>query len=96
MPPLKSLPPEILSIIQTYVWWKTPEEALQFPRHILAQAMNWATWEDAMKLLDVFGPAFFVDALKNAPPGVIEPKSWAFWHHWFGFEVPPLPKRVLK
>lgn len=88
--------PDVLAIVATYVWWKSPEEALEFPRHVLAQIMNLATWEDSMKMLDVFGDEAFRDALQYSPPGLIEPKSWVFWHCWFDLEIPKLPKRVIK
>ncbi len=33
-----------------YVWWKTPDEAMQFPRRIMAQVMNMGGFDDMQEL----------------------------------------------
>jgi hypothetical protein len=57
--------------------------------------MNLATWEDAMLALDIFGDSEFIKSLENAPPGILNKKSWNFWHLWFELEAPALPVRKL-
>jgi len=38
----------------------------------------------------------FRAALDNAPPGVIDGRSWAYWNSKMGrYPAPPLPKRRL-
>jgi hypothetical protein len=38
----------------------------------------------------------FREALDHAPPGIIDARSWAYWHSKLGrFPPPPLPKRQL-
>jgi hypothetical protein len=34
------------------------------------------------------------EALAHAPPGIIDPRSWAYWHAILGpYPAPPLPTR---
>jgi hypothetical protein len=36
------------------------------------------------------------EALDHAPPGIIDPRSWAYWNSKMGrYPAPPLPKRQL-
>jgi len=78
-----------------YIWWKTPEEALRFPRRVIAQVMEIGTLEDVELLLADAGPQQFVEVLKCAEAGWFTPPSWHYWHYRLGLagvgEVPPLP-----
>ena len=36
------------------------------------------------------------EALEHAPPGIIDPRSWAYWNSKLGrYPAPPLPRRRL-
>lgn len=36
------------------------------------------------------------EALDHAPPGIIDPRSWAYWNSRLGrYPAPPLPERQL-
>jgi hypothetical protein len=35
----------------------------------------------------------FREALDRAPPGIIDPRSWAYWNSKMGRYPPPLPRR---
>jgi hypothetical protein len=50
-----------------------------------------------MKLLRTYvSEADLTEALDNAPPGIIDPRSWAYWQTRAGrYPAPPLPKRQL-
>jgi hypothetical protein len=38
----------------------------------------------------------FCEALDQAPPGIIDPRSWAYWNSRMGrYPAPPLPRRNL-
>jgi hypothetical protein len=38
----------------------------------------------------------FRAALDQAPPGIIDPRSWAYWNNVMGrYPAPPMPKRKL-
>lgn len=35
-----------------------------------------------------------IEALDNAPPGIIDARSWAYWNNVLGrYPPPPMPKR---
>jgi hypothetical protein len=36
-----------------YVWWKTAEEALQYPERLVAQVMNIGSFEDLQRLDEI-------------------------------------------
>ena len=75
-------------------WWMSPEEALGDRTRFLAQVMALGTWEDVAVSREVYPPDAWKEALRNAPPGVIDPRSWHYWHYVFGMTpVPPLPTR---
>ena len=36
------------------------------------------------------------EALDRAPPGIVDPRSWAYWNNVLGrYPAPPMPKRAL-
>ena len=93
---MKAIPltPETEQIARRIVWFETPEEALGNPIRFLAYAMAYATHEDMKTLRNHVSDADFEEALKNAPPGVIDPRSWAYWNSKMGhWPPPPLPQR---
>ncbi len=89
---------KLVEIARKYVWWKTPEGALSDPGHFLAQVMTFGAYEDCFWLLEHWGASAFVNALKTAPAGVFNERSWAFWHYKLdltpaGDPLPAMPKR---
>jgi hypothetical protein len=57
--------------------------------------MALGTTEDVRTVRRMMGDSALLDALEHAPPGVMDPKSWNFWHLFFGRRPPPLPERPL-
>ena len=83
-------------IAARYVWWLPPEVALARPAHFLCQLMTLGTTEDVRAVRRALGDRAFVEALEHAPAGVMDAKSWNYWHlFFFGREPPPLPSRPL-
>jgi hypothetical protein len=79
-----------------YVWWKAPDEALADQPHFLAMLMTYGTLEDTRWLLANYPPEALRDALRQAPSGIFNGRSWHFWHLKLGVEpVGPLPVRRL-
>ena len=84
------------AVARRVVWFEEPALALANPFRFLAYAMARATHEDMRVLRRYLSDADFVEALDNAPPGIIDPRSWAYWNNKMGrYPPPPLPKRVL-
>jgi hypothetical protein len=60
----------------------------------MAYAMTYARHEDMRVLRRYVSDVEFRQALDHAPPGIIDPRSWAYWNLKMGrFPPPPMPKR---
>lgn len=83
-----------------YIWWKTPEEAMRHPQHVIAQVMNMGDYADAQRMAEQLGDDRLRDALVHAEAGQFNPRSWHYWHYRLGLarpgQVPPLPRRTFK
>ncbi len=93
---MKPLPPTpaLLTVAQRVVWFKEPADALADPVHFLAYVMTYGTVEDLRVLQDVVGLDEFREAFDQAPPGIFDPRSWAYWNLKCGRDpAPPLPVR---
>jgi len=90
---------ELMNLAKRYIWWKTPEEALENPEQIMAQVMNLGDWDDACHLVDCVGKKALRQVVRNAEIGMFNERSWHFWHYRLGLsdleKVPPLPVRRL-
>lgn len=80
-----------------YIWWESPEEALQFPDRVIAQVMDLGTLEDSGELLSVCGAPRLSDVIRHAQAGWFSPRSWHYWHYRLRLaavgQVPTLPVR---
>jgi len=94
---MKPLPgtPELLQVARRVVWFKEPEETLADPVHFLAHVMTYGTVEDLQALEGMVGKEDFCEVLDKAPPGIFDPRSWAYWNLKCGRQPPPpLPGRA--
>jgi hypothetical protein len=80
-----------------YVWWKTPDEAVRMPQHVIAQVMNLGDYDDVQRLAAEVGNSVLREAVMDAQAGQFNERSWAYWHYRLGLcgvdRVPPLPVR---
>lgn len=80
-----------------YIWWKRPEEALQYPDRIVLQVMNIGDYDDVQELAGLLGDDTLRRVISSAEPGLLDERSWAYWHYRLGLaqpgKVPPLPGR---
>src|ERR1700690_1399037 len=93
---MKAIPetPGLLAVAERVVWFKPPRETLTEPVHFLAHVMTYGPGGDLRALNGIIGPDEFREALDNAPAGVFDARSWAYWNLKFGrFPAPPLPVR---
>jgi hypothetical protein len=74
-------------------WWQPPEVSLANPRRFLAQVVTLGTWDEVHQVKGFMGWDAFKDALLNAPPGVFDGRSWAYWHAFFGLPEAAWPHR---
>ena len=88
--------PDLLAVAQRVIWFCPPEEALRQPYLFLAHVMTYATIPDVVLVKRTVGMDAFKEALANAPAGVFDGRSWAYWHLMCGCDdPPPLPQRRL-
>lgn len=95
---MKPIPlnPEAEAVARRVVWFEEPVEALDDPIRFMAYAMKHATHEDMKILRRYVSDEEFCEALDKAPPGIIDPRSWAYWNNKMGrYPAPPQPKRVF-
>jgi hypothetical protein len=86
----------IRDLARRYVWWQTPEETTARPSHFLCHLMQLGTSDDVRRARQTLGDEAFRDALSSAPPGVLDPQSWNYWHLvLFKAAPPPQPARPL-
>jgi len=87
---------ETEAIARRVVWFESPAEALSDPIRFMAYAMASATHADMTVLRRYVSYDDFRVALDQAPPGMIDARSWAFWNSKLGrYPAPPLPARRL-
>ena len=87
---------QLKRIASEIFWWQSPEVSLANPRRFLAQLMTLGTWHEVQLVKDAFGWDAFKDALVNAPAGVFDRRSWAYWHAFFNLPQVEMPQRSLK
>jgi hypothetical protein len=85
-----------------YVWWKTPDEAMEYPGRVAAQVMNIGTWEDLTDTIEATGEDYLREVLQHAEAGQLDARSWHYWHYRLGLAeygvkpVPPMPIRRVE
>jgi hypothetical protein len=83
-----------------YVWWKSPDEALRWPKRIAAQVMDIGDYKDLRDLSKVLGDGYLRQVLAGAEAGQLNARSWTYWHYRLGMaepgKVPPMPKRRVE
>jgi hypothetical protein len=56
----------------------------------LAHVIVFGTVEDLKALRRVVGKDDYRAVLEQAPPGIFDPRSWAYWHLLCGLQLAPL------
>jgi hypothetical protein len=93
---MKALPntKDFRDLARRVIWFEPPEVALQDVPRFLAYAFRYATHDDMQEVRRVMSNEDLRQALALAPPGIIDPRSWSYWHALLGtFPPPPMPER---
>ena len=84
-------------LAKRYVWWKTPEEAVEFPYLVVARVMNIGDYDDVQALARSVGDDYLREVITHAEIGQFNARSWHYWHYRLRLakhgKVPPLPRR---
>lgn len=95
---MKHLPhnADLLGVAPRVIWFEPPEQALANPVRFLAYLMTYGTLDEIKVVRRYLDLSDFREALEQAPPGIIDERSWAYWNTVTGrYPVPPLPRRMF-
>jgi hypothetical protein len=88
--------PETTEVARRIVWFEDPEKSLAEPVRFMAYAMTYARHKDMKVIRQYVSDEEIRQALDAAPPGIIDPRSWAYWNLRMGrFPPPPLRTRTF-
>ena len=87
---------EMIEIARRIVWFEAPEKALSEPIRFMAYAMARASAADMEVIRRHLSDADFIVAIDNAPPGIIDPRSWSYWNFVIANRHPPPPLPVRR
>jgi hypothetical protein len=87
---------ETEALIRRVIWFEDPETAVKDTARFLAYAMTYATPPDMNIIRRFISNEDFRSLLPQIPPGIVDPRSWAYWHIKMGiYPPPPLPQRHI-
>ena len=90
------IPEDLAKVARRMVCSDSPEQTLAWPEYFLAHVMTYGTVADIVTTEKYFAQDDFRQALKNAPAGVMDARSWSYWNLILGrWPAPPMPKRNL-
>ena len=95
---MKTIPltPDTEELARRLVWFEEPAEALADTFRFVAYALARATHEDMKLVRSFLDDDDLREALDHTPPGIIDPRSWAYWNLKLGRNpAPPMPRRQL-
>jgi hypothetical protein len=89
--------PALRKIAADIVWFETPNTSLRDVNRFLVYAMTYATTREVAVLRKHVSIRQLDTALRAAPPGIMDKRSWAYWNAMCGrYPPPPMPSRSLK
>jgi hypothetical protein len=94
----KSLPmtAELETTARRVIWFEDPPMAIANIPRFLAYAMTYGDYADVAAISKYLSDDEIRAALDAAPPGIFDPRSWAYWNLKYGrYPAPPIPKRRL-
>jgi hypothetical protein len=74
---MSSRPTLLAEFAARYVWWR--EEHAPSDDRVVAQVMNFGTYEDIRHLEAAYAPEELRAVMLRAQPGWIGERSWEFW-----------------
>jgi hypothetical protein len=90
------LTPQTEALARRLIWFEDPADALSDTVRLIAYALARATHDDMKVLRSFMTDDDLREALDRAPPGIIDPRSWAYWNSKLGrYPTPPMPQRHL-
>lgn len=69
----------IAELGRKYLWWDPLGDEPHSENRIIAQAMNFGTFDDIVALEQTVGKKRLVEVMLRAEPGWLSDRSWEFW-----------------
>jgi hypothetical protein len=86
------LTPELEQIASRAIWFEPPENAIANPARFLAYVMTYGDIADVNVVRRQLTDADLREAMENAPAGIFDGPSWAYWNLKLGrYPAPPMP-----
>lgn len=84
-----------------YIWWQSPDVAINFPERIVARVMNIGDYKDVQALGKQVGDDYLREVLIYSEVGQFNARSWHYWHSRLRLasqpdDVPLMPTRRLE
>jgi hypothetical protein len=95
---MKPLPanPDILAVASRVIWFEPPERALADPIRFMAYLLTYGTPEEIALVRPYLDGDDLKEAIEQAPPGIFDARSWAYWNAMIDrYPTPPLPRRII-
>jgi len=87
---------ELRKAAERCVWFEPPEMALKDPARLAAHIFTYGGRDDVRALQSQITQDDLRLLLDTAPPGIYDPRSWAYWNLMAGrYTTPPMPQRHL-
>jgi len=80
---------QIEALSRRIIWFEPPQVALKNLPRFIAYAMRYGSFRDMDLIRSYISDEELRDALRNAPPGIIDSRSWAYWHLKLDMYPPP-------
>ena len=89
-----NLTAEMRRAVQRCVWFEPPEEAIKDIPRLAAYILTHGVPEDTQVLRKQLSDNDLKQVLDEAPAGIYDARSWAYWNLVIGrYDTPPLPVR---
>ncbi len=89
-----NLTAEMRRAVQRCVWFEPPEEAIKDIPRLAAYILTHGMPEDTQILRKQLSDNDLKQVLDEAPAGIYDARSWAYWNLVIGrYDTPPLPVR---
>ncbi len=87
----------LAAIARRAVWWQDPDTTLARPPILAARVLATSSLDDVRDLARAFGRDTLRKAVMDAPPGILDARSWSFWLLVLGLDrSTPLPTRSAR
>ena len=78
------------ALARPYLWWGG-SVSTHSSRRIIAQLMNYATYDDLLQLEELVTKPVLLEVIAHAEPGWFSPRSWEFWRGRLRADLPDHP-----